>query len=270
MSKQVAALEKRLGVQLLQRTSRRLQVTEAGRRFHEFYTRVLSSLDEFESSNEVLQVEPSGRVRVALPPGLGRLYVNGLARFFEKYPKVQVDLIVSEKFVNLVEEGIDLAIRIGEQADSALTMRRIGSFQQLTVATPGYLKRNGTPKAPEDLKAHTCVMAIFESGTKSWRFKGAKEPLTIVPTGWIRTNDPEHMHEAVLANLGIAHCPGWLFSNEIANGKVVRVLTQFAPPPISINAVYPATHLPSKVRVLVEFFGQILRDNPYARLLKQR
>jgi LysR family transcriptional regulator for bpeEF and oprC len=266
VSKQIAALEERLGVQLLRRSSRRLQVTEAGQEVYDFYAGILTNLEHFEATSKDLQAIPSGRVRVALPPGLAGLYVKRLAQFFAMYPKVMVDLIVSEKFVNLIEEGIDLAIRIGEQADSALTTRRIGSVEQITVATPAYLARHGTPQTPDHIKNHTCVMAIFEGGTKSWRFRGPAEPLIITPTGWVRTNDPEHMREAVLADLGIAHCPGWLFAEEIEKGKVVRILKEFSPAPFPISAAYPATHMPNRVRVLVDFFAQVMGETPHARI----
>lgn len=268
VSKQIATLEARLGAQLLRRTSRGLSLTRAGDDFYESAVRLLGDVEAAESRIGRGQASPSGIVRVALSAGFGRMYVvPRLPEFFARFPDVAVDLDVSERHANLVEDGIDVAIRIGRLTDSTLLARRIGSMQHLTVAAPSYLERCGEPMAPADLEHHAAVVFMFQGAPRPWEFAGPAGAVTVAPKGPVRTNDAEHIRAAVRAGLGVGHSAGWLFAADIASGAVVHLLKAFAPVPYPISAVSPGGRLlPSRVRVFVDFLAQVCDDEPTLRM----
>lgn len=207
-------------------------------------------------------------VRVATSAGFGRMYiVPRLPEFFARYPGIAVELAISERHVNLVEDGMDVAIRIGKLADSTLSARRIGSVQTVTLATPAYLERHGEPRTPEELAHHACVTFTFNGEPKPWQFRRGDASLEVVPRGPLRTNDAEHIRAAVLAGLGLAHNASWLFAAEIASGAVVRVLADYSPPTFPIHAVHPAgRRVPRKVKVLVDFLAEAFAAHPSLKL----
>ena len=218
VSKQIAALEAHLGAQLLQRTSRSLTLTEAGRDFYESAVRVVSDVEAAESRVGRGRIAPSGLVRANVTPVFGRLYVvPKLREFFARYPGVAVELVVTDRLVNLVEEGIDLGIHNGELSDSSLIARKIAQTPIITVATPAYLAAHGEPATPVELEQHACVIYAPQGAPRAWGFAG---PFAHQPKGAFRTNDAEQIRAAVLADLGLAHTPGWLFAAEIASGAV--------------------------------------------------
>ncbi len=264
VSKQIAGLERRLGAQLVRRTSRGLSLTEAGQDFYELAVRLLGDFDAAESRVGRGQVTPSGLVRVTVSPGFGRLYVvPRLPDFFNRFPDVSVDLNVSDGYANLVEEGIDVAIRIGHLADSSLSARRIGSMEAAMLATPAYLERHGIPSTPDDLKNHDCVTFMFHGAPRLWQFKGPDGPFTVEPKGRVRTNDAEHVRAALLSGLGLVQAPTWLLADEIESGAVTRLLDDYAPDLFPINAVTPAARRqPGKVRVFIDFLAQIFGRDP--------
>jgi LysR family transcriptional regulator for bpeEF and oprC len=268
VSKQIAALETRLGAQLLRRTSRGLSLTEAGQQFYETAVRVLADLEAAESSIGRGQVTPTGLVRAALSPGIGRMYVvPRLPQFFAQYPDVAVDIVVSERYVSLVEEGIDVAVRIGKLADSTLIARRIGTIEAVTVAAPAYLERCGEPLSPRDLDQHACVAFMFNGEQRSWGFKCPSGPVAIEPKAVLRSNDAENVRAGVLAGIGVGHNPSWLFAAELASGAVRRVLQDYAPDPSPINAVYPGGRaLSGKVRAFTDFLADIFAAEPHLAL----
>jgi LysR family transcriptional regulator for bpeEF and oprC len=262
VSKQIAALESRLGVQLLQRSSHGLRLTTAGRRFYEAASRLLADFEEMESQVGREHVAPSGIVRVATSAALGRMHiVPRLPEFFEQYPGVSLDFRISERHISLIEDGIDVAIRIGNLSDSTLVARRIGSMQPKTVASPAYLERRGRPTKPEDLANHDCVTFIFQDAPRPWNFKGPEGPFSIEPRGAFRCNDAEHLRAAALAGLGIAHNPGWLFADDLASGALVPLLRKHAPDPFPIHAVSTASRTPSRVRVFIDFVARLFSEN---------
>jgi DNA-binding transcriptional LysR family regulator len=264
VSKQIAALEIHLGAQLLQRTSRNVALTEAGRDFYESAVRLLSDVEAAESRVGRGRIAPSGLVRATVAPVFGRLYVvPRLHQFFARYPEVAVELVVSDRPVNLVEEGIDVGIHNGELSDSSLIVRKIAQTPVITVATPAYLAAHGEPATPAELERHACVIYAPRGAPRIWGFTGRFGPLTYQPRGAFRTNDAEQIRAAVLAGLGLAHTPGWLFAAEIASGAVSPVLTAFAPPALSISAVRPGGRfLASKVRVFIDFLTEIFAEEP--------
>jgi LysR family transcriptional regulator for bpeEF and oprC len=264
VSKRIATLEARLGAQLLRRTSRGLSLTEAGEDFYGSTVRILGDIDSAESRIGRGQVSPVGRIRVAVSPAFGRMYlVPRLAEFFERYPELSIDLEISDRHVNLIEEGIDLAIRIGALRDSTLFARRIGGMRMITLAAASYLEKHGVPATPDDLAQHSIVTFMFNGAARPWEFQGPSGPFSLVTSGRVRSNDAEHIRAAVLAGLGIGHNGSWLFAGELASGDVVRILEDFTPPPYPISAVTAGRHMPGKVRALVDFLADIFAVDPH-------
>jgi LysR family transcriptional regulator, regulator for bpeEF and oprC len=264
ISKQISALETHLGAQLLNRTSRSLSLTEAGQEFYEATSRLVADLDAAESRIGRRQAAPSGVLRVTLSAAFGRMHVIPLLpAFLSRFSDVSVDIAISDRFLDLVEDGLDLAIRIGNLEDSSLIARRIGYSGRRTVASQSYLDRHGTPAAPGDLAHHQCIAFVFQGAAQEWRFEGADGAVSIRPQARVRANDAENIREAVLSGLGIAHAPSWLFDREIASGDVKVLLDGWRPPPEPINAVHPATRRPStKIRVFVDFLADAFSQQP--------
>jgi LysR family transcriptional regulator for bpeEF and oprC len=264
VSKQIAALETRFGTPLLNRTSRGLTPTVAGQDLYESAVRVLSDLDETESRIGRGSASPAGLVRFATPPALVRMFViPRLPDFLAKFPDVSVELSVSERHVDLVRDGIDVAMRVGNLSDSGLVVRRIGSLHTCTVATPAYLAAHGTPADPDALYAHRLVMAHYQGATMPWQFKREEATWTLTPAGAISSNNADDIREAVLAGLGIAHSPLALFHADLAAGRLVRILTEFAPDPLPIHVVYASgRRVPRRVRVFTDFLTELLEAEP--------
>ena len=210
------------------------------------------------------QTAPSGLVRATAAPVFARLYlVPKLPDFFARYPDISVELQVSERTINLIEEGIDLAIHNGPLTNSSLFVRAIASASVITVATPAYLEARGEPASPSDLEHHACVVFTPRGEPRPWEFRGKFGPIVHHPKGRFRTADAEQIRAAVLADLGLAHAPGWLFAQEIASGIVRPVLVEYEPEPLPISAVHPASRrVPTKVRVFTEFVTEALRRQP--------
>jgi LysR family transcriptional regulator for bpeEF and oprC len=264
VSKQITALEAHLGAQLLRRTSRSLSLTEAGQEFYESAVRLIDDLEAAESRVGRGQTAPSGLIRVTLAPVFGRLYVvPRLPEFFARYPDIMVEAMVTDRIVNLVEEGIDLAIHNGALHDAALITRKIAATPVITVASPEYLRMHGEPMTPSELDGHRCVIFAPQGEPRAWGFKGKFGDFEYRPRGCFRTNDADQMRTAVLCNLGLAHAPGWLFASEIACGDVRLVLRDYEPSPLSINAVHPAgRRLSTKVRAFIDFLADIFVQEP--------
>jgi DNA-binding transcriptional LysR family regulator len=260
ISKQIAALETHLGAQLLMRTSRNLSLTEAGRDFYESAVQLLNDLDAAESRVGSRQTSPSGVIRVTAAHAFSRLYVlPRLPEFRTRYPKVTVEMLVSERTSNLVEEGIDLAIRNGTLEDSSLVARKLGESPIIAVASKEYLAIRGTPTRPDELDAHDGVVFVSQDGPRSWRFGNRTEQVSYTPNPSFRTNDGEQLRSAVLVGLGITQAPLWLFAGDIASGAVQRILWAYEPGTTPLNAVRPASRRqPSKVVAFTDFLAELL------------
>jgi DNA-binding transcriptional LysR family regulator len=260
ISKQVAALETHLGTQLLRRTSRSLSLTEAGQDFYESALRLVDDLDAAVSRAGHRHASPRGVIRATVAPVFGRLYIlPHLQDFFGRFPELTLDLVVTERTVNLVEEGIDLAIHNGELDDSSCIARRIATTRVITVGSPAYLREYGVPATPRELEVHRCVIYAPRGAPKPWGFRGRSGPMETIPSGNFRTNDAEQIRAAVLAGLGLAHTPAWLFAPEIASGAVDVVLRDYEPAPLAISAVYLSERrLPTKLRLFIDFLAEIL------------
>src|SRR5580704_7045195 len=272
VSKQIAALEARLGAQLLRRTSRSLHVTEAGQDFYESAVRLVDELETAVSRVGRGQTAPSGLIRVTVAPVFGRLHLlPRLGEFFARFPDVVVETLVTERTVDLVQEGVDVAIHNGPLTDSTLVARKIAVTPVVTVATPEHLKRHGEPKSPSELDGHECITFVSGGAARPWRFKGKFGEIVHQSTGRLRTNDAEQIRAAVLADLGVAHTPGWLFTGEIASGNVRRILRKYERDPLSISAVLPGgRRLATKVRVFVDFLADVFAAEPSLALDQRR
>ncbi len=260
ISKQITALESYLGAQLLRRTSRSLSLTEAGQDFYESALRVVDDLDAAVSRVGHGQTAPRGLIRVTVAPVFARLYlVPQLPAFFTRYPEITVDIVVTERTVNLVEEGIDLAIQNGAVKDVSCVARRIATTPVITVGSRSYLQAHGVPATPGELERHRCVVYAPQGAPRPWGFAGESGHIEIRPSGNVRTNDAEQIRAAVLCGLGLAHAPGWLFAPEIASGAVLVVLRNHEPAPLPISAVYPSgRRMATKLRVFIDFLADVL------------
>lgn len=268
VSKQIAALEARLSTQLLARNSRSLAVTPAGQDYYEATVRILQDLDAIEERVVEGQSAPSGLVRVTLSPAFGRMFViPRLLDFRAQFPDVAIEMEVSGRHVDLIEEGIDVAIRIGQLSDSALIARHIGDMRMITLASASYLARHGTPQTLDELHNHQRISYVYQGDITGWGFHLDGRLVTVEGGGAFRTNDAEHVRGAVLAGLGIAHHASWLFTDVLASGEVVQILDQHAPPSFPINAVTAAgRRMPSRVRQFVNFLAAICAQEPELRI----
>src|SRR5258708_4253501 len=259
VSKQIAALEARLGAQLLRRSPRSLSVTEAGQDFYESAVRLVDDLETAVSRVGRGQTAPSGLIRVTVARVFGRLYLlPRLGEFFARFPEIVVEILVTERTVDLVQEGVDVAIHNGPVSDSTVVARKIAATPVVTVATPVHLARHGEPRSPSDLDGRECITFVSGGAAWPWRFKGKFGEIVHQPKGHLRTNDAEQIRAAVLAGLGLAHTPGWLFTREIASGEVRRILRKYERDSLSISAVHPGgRRLATKVRVFVAFLGEV-------------
>jgi LysR family transcriptional regulator for bpeEF and oprC len=255
VSKQIAALERHLGAQLVLRNSRNVTITEAGLTLYEAARRLIDEFDAVESSVGERQQSPRGLVRVSTAPGHGRLCVTPLlAEFFRRYPQVSVEISVSERPVDLVAEGIDIAIRHGHLLDSSLTARKWSVTELVLVASPGYLAAHGTPAQLSDLDQHSCI--VFARGRERypWRFHRGQHAVSYLPRGSLLTGDAEHVRAAVLSGLGVAQAPRWLLDDALRAGQAVLLLPAWQPEPLPLNIVYAAgRRVPMRVRVLIDY-----------------
>ncbi len=257
VSKQLGALEQGLGVRLLNRTTRRISLTEAGKEYYERCHRILDDIDELETQVTGLQNKPAGTLRVNAPVAFGQVHMLPLLiSFRHQYPDVAIELSLDDRFADLVQEGYDVAIRFGELSDSQLVARHVGSSSRMCVATPAYLSKFSTPKTPADLKKHNCLTYthIFSS---TWPFRDAKGDLSVKVKGDFRANSGLTLTEAALENIGIASVPALLVKEHVEKGALVSLLNDYAPEPIKISAVYPSSRLLSrKVKLFVDFMKQ--------------
>lgn len=260
MGRRLDALEERLGVKLLVRTTRRITLTHEGSAFLEDCQRLLADLANAEASVSAGGVKASGHLRVTAPAGFGRRHVAPLVpRFRELHADVTVSLNLSDRVVDLAGEGYDCAVRVGDFPDSSLVSVRLADNRRLCVATPDYLRRRGTPAHPNDLVHHDCLTLSSEaSQTRGWAFRLSKddaiEILHVKPSGPMDCSDGQVLHDWCLQGLGIAWRSTWEVEQEIAQGRLVEVLGDYSAPPNGIYAVFPQRkHLPLRVRLWIDF-----------------
>jgi len=266
IGRRIDALEERLGVKLLVRTTRRITLTHEGSAFLEDCQRLLADLANAEASVSAGGVKASGHLRITAPAGFGRRHVAPLVpRFFVEHPDVSVSLNLSDRVVDIVNEGFDCAVRVGDLPFSSLVSVRLADNRRLCVATPAYLKRAGTPKHPAELVRHECLtLSSDASQTRGWAFMIDGELTHLRPHGRIDCSDGQVLHDWCVQGLGIAWRSTWEVEAEIANGAVVTVLDDYAAPPNGIYAVFPQRkHLPLRVRLWIDFLKHTYGDPQY-------
>ncbi len=254
IGRRLDALERRLGVKLLLRTTRSVTLTFEGSAFLENCQRILDDLSNAEASVSLGGVKASGHIRISAPAGFGRRHVAPLVRdFLDANPEVSCALDLTDRLVDLVNEGIDCAIRIGDLADSSLVSIRLAENRRVVVASPDYLARHGAPATPEELDAHICLSLGQQRG---WQFRDDKgESFAVKVGGRFECNDGAVLHGWALAGHGLAWRSLWEVENDLRAGRLISVLDDFAAPPTGIHAVFPQRrNLPLRVRLLIDFF----------------
>ena len=261
MGRRLDALEEHLGVKLLVRTTRRISLTHEGAAFLEDCQRLLADVANAEASVSAGGVRANGHLRVTAPAGFGRRHVAPLVpRFRAEHPDVTISLNLSDRVVDLAGEGFDCAVRVGDLPDSSLVSVRIADNRRLCVATPEYLARRGTPRAPAELVQHDCLtLSSDASQTRGWAFRvpqpdGSTEVVHLKPGGPLDCSDGQVLHDWCLGGWGIAWRSTWEVEAEIAAGRLVAVLEDFAAPPNGIYVVFPQRkHLPLRVRLWIDY-----------------
>lgn len=257
----VARLEKQLGVRLLHRTTRRLSVTEEGQSYYCNCVRILGDVAEAEDVLSGVRLLPRGRLRISVPQSfVGYLFFPALKEFTERHPQLEVEVVLGDRAFNLVEEGIDCAIRGLEiPPDSGLVARSLSVVRWMTCASPAYLETHGTPRRVEDLSAHNCIRFISPSTgrPRDWAFVDEGVPVSLVPTGNLRVTSFDASTELAQAGAGVAQIPDALGYTAVLAGRLVPVLTEFVAVAPTLTLVYPGNrYLTAKVRVFSEFFQQ--------------
>ena len=263
VSKQIAALEARLGVRLLRRSTRKLSMTEEGERLYVEARRIVEEVNEVESQLKGAG-EPQGTLRIACPPVFARLKLLPLAAaFMHQYPELTLEFSVHDRFVDLVEDGIDVAIRTGELSDTGLHAKRIGTARRICVASPRYLKEHGTPKTPAELRSHHCILYTLLATGATWPFEG----MPVKVAGRVRGNSPEVVTTMAVNGLGIAMAPDFLFADALASGELRQILKTSPVPGLPIHALYLARrYVPMRIRLFVEYAAQAFAEDAQLRI----
>ena len=266
IGRRIDALEERLGVKLLVRTTRRITLTHEGSAYLEDCQRVLADLASAEASVSAGGVKASGHLRITAPAGFGRRHVAPLVpKFVAAHPDVSVSLNLSDRVVDIVNEGFDCAVRVGDLPDSSLVSVRLADNRRLCVATPAYLERAGVPTAPAELMRHACLtLSSDASQTRGWAFRMDGEVTHLRPSGPLNCSDGQVLHDWCLQGLGIAWRSTWEVEAEVADGRLRVLLQDFAAPPNGIYAVFPQRkHLPLRVRLWIDFIKHTYSDPAY-------
>jgi DNA-binding transcriptional LysR family regulator len=266
ISRRVSQLEQRLGSRLLHRTTRRLSLTEAGRNFYQRAVQILADLDDAEQGVSSASTELRGTLKLAAPLSFGLAHLSSaLTDFLDRHPAIEVNLDLNDRHVNLVEEGFDLAVRIGQLEDSTLVARRLGTSRMVTCASRAYLERHGEPLHPNDLQRHTGLQYSNISYKQHWQFVARDgETLQAQPQIRIRANNGEALACAAVAGMGITTGPTFILGRYLKEGTLQRILIDYRRPSLGIFAVTPPGRLvPQRVQLFIEFLSSRFGDQPY-------
>ena len=265
ISKHVVALEQSLGANLLNRTTRRLSLTEVGAAVYERYTRILEEIDEVERNVGALQTNPRGVLRITAPVSFGIPHLApAIIDYLARYPDVSIDMVLNDRTVDLIEEGFDLAVRIGHLVDSTLIARRIAPIRFALCAAPSYLKFHGEPRRPADLTRHNCLEFSYRQTGTEWHFTGpdgTEESVRV--SGRLKVNNPQVLHTAALNGDGVEFDPTFIVGADIATGRLVELMPDYKPIETDLSLVYPpGRQLSAKVRSFVDFLAARFAGEP--------
>ena len=262
VSKRISHLETRLGTRLFHRTTRQLQLTETGRGFYERVVQILATVQEAEAFVSSGHERAGGSLKITAPTGFSRMHIAPyLGKFLKQYPDLSIEIIATDNILDIVREGIDVAIRLSELDNSSLVAKKLAPCRRLFCATPEYLKEHGTPKTLADLSKHKIIV---ENNT-TWRLQGPEGITSLRLSGEIKTNSSEVVHQALLAGCGIALRSTWQVRDDLLSKKLVQILPQYSEAPgVAVYAVYPdKQYIPARLRVFVEFLAGIYSPAPY-------
>ena len=264
LSRRVSELERRLGVKLLNRTTRKLSLTGAGEQLYQQASILLADLVEAEQRVSDEQIALSGRLKIAAPLSFSVRHLSpAIAQFVTEHPKIDVSLDLNDREIDLVAEGYDLAIRIGELKDSTLIARKLGIIRFATLASPGYLEKRGTPKKPQELAEHEGLFYTNISDKQQWSYCNGKQTITVVPHNRLSANNGDFLAQAALDGLGIIQSPTFLVDDYIRDGRLKVILQDFQMESLGIYALFPPGRLiPRRSRILVDFLQQQYGDAP--------
>ena len=265
VSRQVADLEASLGGRLLQRTTRRLSVTDEGRTYYQRCKDILQAVEEAQAEVGASTLQAQGVLRIGAPLTFGVLHLAPLwGRFVAENPQVSLDIVLSDRVVDLVEEGYDLVVRIGRPTDSYLISRPLATSRVLVCASPGYLARRGTPVHPHELAQHDVISYSYSSHGDEWHFEGPQGPVSARICSRFHANNGDTCRAAALADQGVILQPDFLIHDDLRDGRLVELMPDFRVGELSIQALYPTRkQLPLKVRRLVDFLVEALRHPPW-------
>ena len=265
-TKHVMQLENGLGIRLLNRTTRHLNLTEVGAVYLERCRQILDDMEEMELAVTRLQTEPRGLLKVSATPFFGSYHlIPAISAYMEVYPDVHVDLTLQTSYVDLIEEGFDLAIQLDDLQDSSLIARSLGTSQRVVCGSPAYFKKFGTPKSPEELRNHNCLVNLSLAPRDQWQFNiPGGETMTIKVQGTLQANVADALRIAALSGLGLVILPTYMVGQDIRKSRLQAILTEYVPAPLEIHAVYPhRKHLSAKVRTFVDFLHDRFHPKPY-------
>ena len=266
VSKRINQLEAHLGVRLLHRTTRKLSLTEAGERYFEHAAQALTAAGQAEDAVTELQGEPQGNLKISSPMSFGRLHVAPLIpKLLQRYPKLQIDLVMDDRKVDLVAGGFDVAIRAGNLPASTLIARKLAPLRQVLCASPDYIDRYDRPGTPAELSSHNCLLYSYSSDANEWTLIGEGGPETVTVSGSYQVNNSEALLEALREGIGIGRLPTFVAGPDLKTGRLVKLFESYRLPDFTIYAVFPERqYLPAKVRAFldfaIEYFGG---DKPY-------
>ena len=264
LSKYVTDLEDYLGVRLMNRTTRKLSLTEAGEAYYRESSALLQQLDDLDATITDQTSEPRGLLRVSAPRNFGEdTLAPAIFSYLAKFPKVTLDLRLEDRYVDLVDEGIDVALRISTMQDSSLIARKIADMHIVIGGAPSLIKAYGAPKHPDDLRNLPCIVDTNLQGQSNWRFFEDAKTVSVPVSGPVRVNSPLAARQAAIMGLGFAALPSYLADPKVASGELVPVLTDFVPTGQTLQAVYPhRRHLAGKVRALIDHLVDWFATHP--------
>jgi DNA-binding transcriptional LysR family regulator len=264
VSKSVMQLEQHLGTRLFNRTTRRISLTDVGKAYLERCIDILQDIDETEAIAAAQTREPRGRLTISAPTSFGILHLQqALPAYLRQHPQVQVSINLADRFIDVVDEGFDLVIRIAELEDSTLIARRLAPCQRLVCAAPAYLQQHGVPQVPQDLALHRCLVYSNELKPDTWRLQGPGGIESVRVNGPVCADNGDILRASAVAGLGVTLLPTFIVGTDLQAGRLQQVLADYCPPTISIYAVYPSRrYLSARVRSFVDFLAAYFGERP--------